>query len=195
MGFAVSEVVGFRQVRFGLCWLEVPVRVLRDDDEWLVTYLAEGTPFSSSAAEFPWGPHPWLPLGVWQGHGIVMQQRPGEAHAVWAFWAGPERAFAHWYVNFQEPFRRTAAGIETFDQELDLIVEPDGRYRWKDVEEFEQMIADGRWTTAEGDGIRAEAGRVAGRLDRGERWWDESWAGWVPPPEWSAPPEWAPPAG
>lgn len=113
-----------------------------------------------------------------------MQQRPGVAHAVWAFWTGAERRFSHWYVNFQDPFARTRDGFDTFDHELDLVVELDGGYRWKDVEEFERMVVDGRWTPAETEAIRAEARRVADGLDRGERWWDESWAEWCPPAGW-----------
>ena len=41
----------------------------------------------------------------------LMLQRPGEAHAIWVFWDGPEREFAGWYVNFQEPFRRTGTRL------------------------------------------------------------------------------------
>lgn len=109
-----------------------------------------------------------------------MQLWPGVAHSVWAFWQGPERAFAHWYVNFQEPFRRVPTGCETFDQELDLIVRPDGSYRRKDVEEFEQLARAGRLPPEEAAAVRAEAAQVAAALDRGERWWDESWAAWQP---------------
>lgn len=182
--FGYGDLIRCRQVRYGKCWFEMPVRVLRDDDELLVTYLFEGSPFVTPDPDFPWGPHPWLPHGSFRGHGVVQQQRPGEARAVWAFWSGPDRVFSHWYVNFQEPFRRIEGGIETFDQELDLVVPPDGRYRWKDVEEFEAMVADGRSTSAEADAIRAEAARAEAELDAGRWWWDESWAAWSPPADW-----------
>ena len=160
------------------------MRVLRDDDDLLVTYLFEGSPFSTPDPDFPWGAHPWLRYGSFRGHGVLMQQRPGDAHAVWAFWTGPERVFSHWYVNFQDPFVRTADGFDTFDHELDLVVMPDGSYHWKDVAEFEQMVADGKFSDAEAQGIRDEAAKVVAALDRGERWWDESWAAWTPPPGW-----------
>jgi uncharacterized protein DUF402 len=178
--FAVGDRIEMRTVRYGKVWLSIPVRVLADDGDALVVYLAEGAPFSSPDPDFPWGPHPWLGQGAFRGHGVVMQLWPDVAHSVWAFWQGPERAFAHWYVNFQEPFRRVPAGFETFDQELDLIVRPDGSYRWKDVEEFEQLARAGRLPPGEAAAVRAEARRVAAALDRGERWWDESWAGWQP---------------
>jgi protein associated with RNAse G/E len=111
-----------------------------------------------------------------------MQQRPGAAHAVWAFWTGPDRTFSHWYVNFQDPFVRSVDGFDTFDHELDLVVMPDGSYHWKDVAEFEQMVADGKFSDAEAEAVRDEAAEVVSALDRGERWWDESWVAWKPPP-------------
>ncbi len=97
---------------------------------------------------------------------------------MFAFWTGPQRTFSHWYINFQEPLRRIPAGFETFDQELDLIVRPDGSYQWKDVDEFEQLVRAGRFPPEEAAAIRDEAGRVTAALDRGERWWNESWANW-----------------
>jgi protein associated with RNAse G/E len=37
-----------------------------------------------------------------------------------------------WYVNLQCPFRRTEVGIEAMDLMLDVVVDPDGTWRWKD---------------------------------------------------------------
>jgi len=178
--FAVGQLIQMRSARFGKVWLSIPVHVLSDDGDTLVVYLAEGAPFSSPDSDFPWGEHPWLQHRAFRGHGVVMQLWPGVAHSVWAFWDGPDRAFSHWYVNFQEPFRRVAEGFETFDQELDLVLSPDGTYRWKDVEEFEQLALAGRLPPEEVAAVRAEAVKVAAALDRGERWWDESWAAWQP---------------
>jgi len=47
-------------------------------------------------------------------------------HAIWVFWRGPQREFAGWYVNLQEPFRRTSRGVDTQDLELDIVIAPDG---------------------------------------------------------------------
>src|SRR5437763_15279373 len=88
-----------REVRNdGRPWIESTVRVVRDEPELLATYLAEGTRF-----HFPPYPetHPWAGRDAWHGHGVLMLQRPGEAHAIWVFWHGAERALAGWYGNFQ----------------------------------------------------------------------------------------------
>jgi NAD(P)H-flavin reductase len=50
-------------------------------------------------------------------------------HAVWVFWEGASRDLAGWYVNIQEPFRRTSIGFDTQDLELDIVIEPDGSWR------------------------------------------------------------------
>lgn len=54
-------------------------------------------------------------------------------------------------------------GFETFDQELDLLVLPDGSYPCKDVDQFERLVGDGRLPAAEAAAVRAEAARVAMR--------------------------------
>ena len=47
----------------------------------------------------------------------------------WVFESG-------WYVNLQEPFGRTAEGVDTADQLLDLVRTRDGDWRWKDEDEL-----------------------------------------------------------
>ena len=171
-----------REVRNdGWVWLQVPVVVVRDDTELLATYLAAGTPFT-----FPPGPevHPWAGRGSWEGHGVLMLQRPGDAYAIWVFWFGDEREFRGWYVNFQEPFRRTAEGYDTQDLELDIWVPVDGPWEWKDDELLTQRVREGRFTARQAMWIRAEGARVGALLDAGERWWDDAWASWRPDEGW-----------
>lgn len=177
-----------REVWRGRPWAAIPVIVVRDDRELLVTYLPEGAPFGFADGEFPGGAHPWSGKAAWRGHGALMLQRPEEAHAIFAFWRGPERAFAGWYVNFQTPFRRTAIGLDTLDHELDIWIPADGgAWVWKDCDRLERSVHDGRFTEAEADAVRAEGARVAAELDAGRRWWDERWARWEPDRAWPVP--------
>jgi hypothetical protein len=179
-----GDVIVRREVRNdGWAWLEFPVVVVRDEPELLATYLPEGAKFT-----FPPGPeaHPWTGRTAWRGHGVLMLQRPDEAHAVWAFWEGPEREFAGWYINFQEPFRRTPLGYDTQDLELDIwIPAGDDAWHWKDVEMLAQRVREGRYTRAQVERVRAEGRRVAAELDAGRRWWDPRWALFEPDPAWA----------
>ena len=178
-----GDVILRREVRNdGWAWVTCPVVVVRDEPGLLATYMAEGTPFT-----FPPGPelHPWAGRDAWSGHGVLMLQRPGEAHAIWVFWDGPEREFAGWYVNFQEPFRRTPHGYDTQDLELDIWIPAGGdAWEWKDVDALEQRVREGRYTPEQFQEIWAEGYRVAAELDAGRRWWDPWWALWEPDPAW-----------
>ena len=111
---------------------------------------------------------------------------------MWLFWRGARRSFAGWYVNIQEPFRRTAEGDETQgydtqDLELDIWIPLDRPWEWKDEELLERRVEEGRFSAEQVVEIRAEGARIAAELDAGRRWWDESWADWQPDPAWATP--------
>jgi hypothetical protein len=160
--------------------------VVEDAPSFLALYMPEGSPLAF-ADDFFGGPHPWSNRDRWEGHGVLHLQRPGDVHAVWVFWHGPEREFQGWYVNLQEPFRRTRLGFDTQDLELDLLVGLDGSWRYKDEEKLVGWIERGRWTVEEVATIRREGERIAGELASGRRWWSDDWAEWRPNPDWRAP--------
>jgi len=170
----------------GRVWLTAPVVVVRDDPELLATYLPEGTPFHFPDGDWPSanGRHPWHGRGRWEGNGLLMLQRPGDSYAVWIFWHGAEREFRGWYVNLQEPFRRTAEGYDTQDLELDIVVSTTGSWEWKDDELLEERIREGRFSAGQVAEIRAVGAAVAADLDAGRRWWSDDWARWAPDPAW-----------
>lgn len=172
----------------GTCWFELPVIVVVDEPDLLATFIAPGAPYA-----FPPGPgrlpseHPWYGRTHWQGHGVLTLQRPQAMDAVWVFWEGDQRELSGWYVNFQEPFRRSPFGYETQDLELDIWIPREGSWQWKDDELLELRIEQGRYAPEQVAATRAEGARVAAELDAGRRWWDESWADWEPDPSWVAP--------
>ena len=168
-------------------WLAVPVHVVEDTDDALVTYLATGAALGFPPGEWPTtdGRHPWSTRTAWEGHGTLMVQRPGEHHAIWHFWKGPDRHLDCWYVNLQTAFVRTATGFDTQDLELDLVVQPDGRWEMKDRELLDQRVDEGRFSPALRDWIVRLGDELAAELDAGRHWWDHRWAGWVPPAGWA----------
>lgn len=186
-----GDVIVRREMLHGRPWTGMTVRVVDDRDDLLVIYTPEGTPFGFP--EHPYGPHPWHAKSAWHGHGVLQLLRAGDAYSVLAFWRGSAREFAGWYVNFQDPFRRTAIGIDTLDHVLDIWIPSGRQWEWKDVGLLEQSVAEGRFTPAEAAAIRAEGERVARELDAGRRWWSDEWATWEPPADWTPqplPPGW-----
>ena len=186
MAWRRGEVIVYREVWRGVPWCACPVVVVEDAPDLLVTYLPEETPFAFPPSA-DGRPHPWSGKRAWGGHGVLMLRRPGEAYSVWHLWDGPERTFAGWYLNLEEPARRTEAGFDTQDLELDVWMPRGDRWRFKDAELLDQRVREGRYTTEQVNAIRALGDEVGAMLDRGERWWDERWASFVPDPAWRAP--------
>jgi hypothetical protein len=173
----------------GRVWQEVPVIVVDDTPELLATYIAEGAPLRFPSGKWPTadGLHPWHGKRRWHGHGVLMLQRPSDAHAIWVFWSGAKRDFRGWYINLQQPFRRTAIGYDTQDLELDIWVPVDGPWEFKDDEVLEQLVLEGRYTPEQVAATRAEAERIADELNARRRWWSDEWAEWRPDPDWPTP--------
>lgn len=176
-------------------WAAIPVYVIDHSDDALVAYIPPDAQLGVADGEWPTpdGRHPWHGRGSWQGHGVVMLHRPGDAYSVWHFWTGPHREFATWYVNFQAPYVETPIGFDTQDFELDLVVAPDGTWTLKDDELLDQRVAEGRFRPEHAECIRAFAEEVTTRLDRGNVPWEPSWRDWTPPAGWRGtrlPPDW-----
>ena len=186
MAWQRGDVIVHRELWRGRPWCAIPNVVVEDTTDLLATYLPEEAPlaFPPSADGRP---HPWAGKRRWHGHGMLALRRPGEAYSVMHFWHGPERRFAGWYLNLEEPFRRTATGYDSQDLELDVWIPAAGPWRVKDWELVEQRVQEGRFTLEQAAAIRALGQELVAMLERGERWWDERWATFVPEPAWRAP--------
>ena len=116
---------------------------------------------------------------VWR-NGIVILGRPGRAHAIWHFWDGSR--FRGWYVNLEEPWRPFRHGFDTSDHVLDLTVDPDGSWSWKDEDELEEAVELGAFSAEEAASFRAEGERVIAEWP-----FPTGWEEWRPDPEWPLP--------
>jgi hypothetical protein len=189
------EVLGLSPVRdvdgrtppwHGRPWMAVPVHVVEDTADALVTYIAPGAEFGFFPGEWPTPDtrHPWAGRAGWSGHGCLMVQRPGDHHAVWHFWSGPAREFACWYINIQTDFLRTAGGYDTQDLELDIVVYPDGTWLLKDDDVLVDRIDEGRFSPLLVEWIEALGAQLTAQLQTGTRWWDDAWSRWTPDDAW-----------
>lgn len=160
--------------------------VVEDTAQQLATYVPAGAPFRYPPSA-DGRPHPWFPRAGWEGNGLLMLQRPGDAYAVWHLWHGPDHRFDGWYLNLQEPYRRTEIGYDTQDLELDLLVSRAGEVAFKDAQLLEERVQDGRFDPSQVEAIRRLGTEIEAELSRNGRWWDESWARFVPDPSWPTP--------
>jgi predicted RNA-binding protein associated with RNAse of E/G family len=122
----------------------------------------------------------------WHTHHVLRLTPFAAAHSVDLYWTEDWR-FVCWYVNLQQPLRRTPLGFDTFDQQLDVVVAPDRRWEWKDVEEFDDLVVAGILSGTEHAAIRGEAERVVAQIEAWEPPFSEGWEDWRPPPEWTLP--------
>jgi hypothetical protein len=182
-------IVGRQVLNDGRCWAAMPGLVVCDHPELLATYTPPGAPFDFPPGRWPTpdGLHPWHGRTHWEGNGMLALHRPADWYAIFVFWHGEERRFTGWYVNMQEPLRRTPLGFDTQDLELDVWVPVDGPWELKDDELLEERVREGRFTAEQVARARAEARLLTAELDAGHQWWDPSWAEWEPDPTWAAP--------
>ncbi|MCA1824570.1 MAG: DUF402 domain-containing protein, partial [Frankia sp.] len=145
MAWSHGDVVLRREVLHGRLWCAMPTYVVADDAELLVVFLQTGSKLGFPEMPAEWT-HAWHAAGhtQWSGHGRLMMHRPGDAYSVDVFWEGPDRRFAGWYLNLQEPYRRSSDGFSTLDHELDLWMPAGGAWRMKDEDLFEQRVREGR---------------------------------------------------
>ena len=173
--FAPGEPLVVRHVWRGSTFLVWSTVAVRDDEELLALWLPAGAPClrpkvrSELPYEQPLVERPWREPGVLQLWPV------GAAHAVWVFEHG-------WYVNLQEPFRRSEFGVDTADQLLDLVRSSEGMWRWKDEDELVAAVERGYLSEDEASAIRAEAERVIAADS-----FPTGWEDWEPDPLWPVP--------
>jgi hypothetical protein len=115
---------------------------------------------------------------VWDRTNVLRFMREGDAHTVEVFW-DEEWSLLGWYVNLQAPLVVRGDRFDTTDWALDVWVEPDGTWRWKDEDDFAQAQQLGILDAAAAAEVRAEGERV---ID--ERPWPTGWEDWRPPSDW-----------
>jgi uncharacterized protein DUF402 len=87
-----------------------------------------------------------------------------------------------WYVNLQDPFRRTRLGFDTMDHLLDVFAGADlSWWQWKDEHEVAEAIELGWLTPARADQIRRNGERAIAEIESGDAWW-KHWSDWAPDP-------------
>lgn len=185
---AVLRYITRTEGRPGDAW---PCRVV-EDGEHVALYIPGGTSFKRTV--FP--PQEQRRFGgalthrdaSW-GADTLRLMYPGRSCSVWLFWkSGPQgRRFDGWYVNMEEPFRRTAIGFDTNDHTLDIVVTPELGWSWKDEEELEHRVARGIYTPDLAASARAEGERVIQQIERREPPFSGGWKHWEPDPGWPRP--------
>jgi hypothetical protein len=125
----------------------------------------------------PWEHEP----DIWRDNHALWLERVDEPYSLNLFWNGAWE-FLGWYVQLQNPLRRSQVGFDTIDHLIDVWIEPDGSWAWKDEDELERAVDLGL-VRAE----QAKAARATGERVLAERPWPTGWEDWRPDPHWRPP--------
>lgn len=190
----------YREVWRDKVWTARPVTVVQDTADLVVLYLCSGTYWKIPAPldgnidcpdlfNYLLATGNWrLVDTTWRWGDTLLLIHPGEAHAVHVMWRDEDREFVGWYINLQEPLRRTAIGFDFMDQDLDIVVKPDlSEWVWKDEAVFQKAQELGLFSGQEVREIRAEGERVIERIQAKASPFNDGWENWFPDPEWPIP--------
>jgi hypothetical protein len=173
----------------------VPCEVIEETEEFVALYQPAGSLWKRAAGERS-GPRGrnMLPEGrngghddaEWTGDGVLRVHRFGDAWSVWR-WLDSSRTWSkHFYVNLEDPWRRTAIGYDSGDWELDLVGTPES-WSYKDEDELEWSEEIGL-VTPEWAARTRWAGTAASRALEANAWpFSSDWDSWLPPSDLKIP--------
>jgi hypothetical protein len=189
--FAPGEGIVLREVWDGRVFEARPTIVVEDAPGQTMLLLPGGArcavPIGADGSELRLPDRPWrLELRSRGDRGILSFAWPDTPYSV-LLWTGEDDRRV-WYVNLQDPLRRTPLGFDTVDHALDVVIELDGSsWRWKDEEELEGAVRDGLFTSAQAADFRAWGERAVDRILSNDPPFDRGWLDWKPDPDWPIP--------
>jgi hypothetical protein len=190
--FATGHGIALRNVWRGAIVSARPAVVVRDEPSGTMLYVPprvewwSPTRADGSAVRIPSGT--WsLRARRWDDTHVLSFAWPGEPHAVLLFWGADWRP-RHWYVNLEDPLRRTVIGFDYRDLLLDAVLEPDrSRWEWKDEDELGDAVRDGLVSAGDAARLREEGEGLVRRIVDREPPFDREWWDWRPDPAWAHP--------
>ena len=179
--------------------LIAPVTVVQDGDDHIALYLAVGTSLKGQAMRdgtkitraMPFVEREALIGGfadfTWSTNHVLMLHQSGGMNSIWLLWRDPGWEFAGYYGNIQAPLKRTYLGFDTADYLLDVSIDPDLSWRWKDEDEWELAREHGLVDADLLDEVRREGERIITEVE-GRAWpFDTGFETWRPDPAWPIP--------
>jgi protein associated with RNAse G/E len=190
-----GDVVVWRGIYRNQIWHAIPTLAVEDTSQGLVLALLPGTDCMVEE-NYPKGKknnkrrwdfilENWrLKEFTWHTNRVLMILEPGKYYSTNLFWNHEKNEFVGYYVNFQLPFRRTHCGTDSLDLELDLEINPDFSFEWKDLHDYKKGVETGiirsEWIT-EIENAKLE---ILERLKKRSYPFDGSWLNWMPDPTW-----------
>ncbi len=135
----------------------------------------------------PWLEGEWKLIdSVWERWNALYLMVPGQWRATWAWWT-PDWEFLGWYVNLQEPLRRTPLGFDVRDLWLDVVADAERRWRWKDEDHLARSSNAASSRRPSRNAPCAEGEAAIADIEAGAWPFTGELRDWRPDPAWPAP--------
>jgi predicted RNA-binding protein associated with RNAse of E/G family len=193
-----GDVISWRGIYRNRVWHVQPTIVVKDSLEEIVLTLLPGTECIAEE-NYPKGKRnsgrrwffvneDWqLAKYTWQTNRLLLIFEPEKYYSTIFFWNQASNEFLGYYINFQLPFRRNECAVDTLDLDLDLIINPDFSYEWKDLDDYQKAIAHEIISPEWIHGIETAKQEIFAKLEKRQYPFDGSWLNWMPDPSWSPP--------
>jgi len=193
-----GDIVLWRGILNGHVWHVQPTIVVKDTADELVLTLIPGTECAAEETYLQGKQHArrwwdfknndWvLEKYKWHTNRLLLILEPEKYYSTILFWDHKSNEFLCYYINFQLPFRRSSLGIDTLDLDLDIIINPDFSFEWKDVDDYQKAIAHGLIFPDWVQEIDSAKPEIFERLEKRQYPFDGSWLDWKPDPSWEPP--------
>lgn len=174
----------------------VPALLVQDTPTVLAVYVPRGATFKNNWVISPQqraaSVSSITPSAQRQYKDIVTQQDsirlylPGQRFAV-GLTFDDDHALVSWYGNLEAPFIRTPIGIDSRDYALDVLAFPDGRWHWKDEDEFKRRLEIGIDSPEHQARVRAAGQEFITRFENSLSPFSDGWQDWYAPASWQPP--------
>lgn len=173
-------------------WEAMSVVVVKDSADETILLLGPGAEcaWPDTSRERRWDAtrnNRWvLNLAPWGSTWFLIFLEPQKYYATYATY-NEAGHFEGYYVNFQLPYHRSHCGFDSLDLELDLVIDEQFEYTWKDEADYQVGIEAGFIRTEWMQEIDDAKQDILHKLNQRVYPFDGSWLGWAPDPNWIAP--------
>lgn len=193
-----GDVISWRGIYRERIWHVQPTILIKDSPKEIVLTLLPGTECiaeenypkgkKNGARLWDFKEKAWhLAKYTWQTNRLLLIFEPEKYYSIIHFWNHVSGEFLCYYINFQLPFQRSHCGVDTLDLDLDLIINPDFSYEWKDVDDYQKAIECGIIPSECIQGIETAKPGILERIEKRQYPFNGSWLNWMPDSSWSPP--------
>lgn len=193
-----GDIVMWRGILRERVWHVQPTIVVKDAPNELVLMLLPGTECMAEETYFKgkryarrwWDfrDNDWkLAKYSWHTNRLLLILEPEKYYSTILFWDHGRNEFLCYYINFQVPYKRNHQSIDTLDLELDIVIDPDFSFKWKDVDDYQKAIEMELVTPERIQGIEDAKPEILERIEQRHYPFDGSWLDWRPDPSCEPP--------